>query len=59
MAVTWRSAVDIIVRASLSQADQNRVLALPYAVEHRAFWQVLADLGVTQERLMDRMGAGP
>jgi hypothetical protein len=59
MAVTRRSALDIAVRTALSRADQYRILALPYPVEHQAFWQLLADLGVTQERLMDRMGAGP
>jgi hypothetical protein len=59
MAVTWQSASHIVVRTALSHADRYRVLALPYPVEHQAFWQVLADLGVTQERLMDRMGAGP
>ncbi len=59
IAVTRRSALDIVVRAALSRADQYRVLALSYPVEHQAFWQVLADLEVTQERLMDRMGVGP
>lgn len=59
LTVTRQSAADVVIRAALSRADQNRVLALPYPVEHQAFWQVLADLGVTQERLMDRMGAGP
>jgi hypothetical protein len=32
---------------------------MPYPVERQVFWQVLADLGVTQERLMERMGASP
>ena len=59
MAVTRQSAVQIVVRAALSQAEQSRILALPYPVEYQVFWQVLADFGVTQERLMDRMGAGP
>ena len=59
LTVTRQSAADVVIRAALSRADQNLVLALPYPVEHQAFWQVLADLGVTQERLMDRMGAGP
>ena len=59
MVVTWQSAADIVIRTALSRADQVRILALPYPVEHQAFWQVLADLGVTQERLMDRLGAGP
>jgi hypothetical protein len=59
MAMTRQSGLDIAVRAALSQADQCRILALPYPVEHKAFWQVLADMGVTQERLMDRMGASP
>jgi hypothetical protein len=57
MAMTSQSALDIVVRAALSQADQRRILALPYPVEHQLFWQVLADMGVTRERLMDRMGA--
>jgi hypothetical protein len=59
MAVTRQSASHIVVRTALSHADRYRILALPYPVEHRAFWKVLADFGVTQERLMDRMGAGP
>jgi hypothetical protein len=59
MVVTWQSASHIVVRTTLSHADRYRILALPYPVEHQAFWQVLADFGVTQERLMDRMGAGP
>jgi hypothetical protein len=59
MAVTRRSALDIVVRAALSRADQYRILALSYPVEHQVFWQLLAGLGVTQEHLMDRMGAGP
>ena len=59
LAVTRQNAVDIIIRAALSRADQYRILALPYPVGHQLFWQALADLGVTQERLMDRMGAGP
>jgi hypothetical protein len=59
MAMTRKSALDIVVRAALSQEDQYRILALPYPVEHQVFCQVLADLGVTQERLMDRMGASP
>ena len=57
MAVTSQGASDIVVRAALSQADQRRILALPYPVEYQVFWQVLAGMGVTQERLMDRMGA--
>ena len=59
MVVTWQSASHIVVRTALSHADRYRILALSYPVEHQAFWQVLADFGVTQERLMDRMGAGP
>lgn len=54
-----KSALDVVARTALSQADQCRVLSLPYPVEYRAFWQVLADMGVTKERLMDRMGASP
>jgi hypothetical protein len=57
--VNKQSAAHIVALAALSRADKSRVLALPYPVESQAFWQVLADLGVTQERLMDRMGAGP
>jgi hypothetical protein len=57
--VTRRSALDIMVRSALSPADRFRILALPYPVECRAFWQELADLGVTKERLMDRLGASP
>lgn len=57
--MTRQSALQIIVRAALSRADKSRVLALPYPVDDRAFWRLLADLGVTQERLMDRLGAGP
>jgi hypothetical protein len=57
--VTREDASDIVVRATLSQANQCRILALPYPVEHQVFWRLLADMGVTQERLMDRMGASP
>jgi hypothetical protein len=57
--VTRDGAADIMVRAALSRADQCRILAMPYPVEHQVFWQVLADLGVTQEGLMNRMGASP
>lgn len=57
--MTRKNALDIVARAGLSQADQCRILALPYPVEYRAFWQVLADMGVTKECLMDRMGASP
>lgn len=57
--ITRQSALDIVVRAALSQADQGRILALPYPVDYQAFWRMLAAMGVTQERLMDRMGAGP
>ena len=59
MTVTSQGALDIVVRARLSQADRYRILALPYPVEYQAFWRVLADMGVTKERLMDRMGASP
>jgi hypothetical protein len=48
-----------LAAAGLPRADQHRILALPYPVEFRVFWKVLADLGVTEERLMDRMGASP
>jgi hypothetical protein len=57
--VTRHSASDILVRAAPSQAEQCRILALPYPVDDQVFWQVLAELGVTQEGLMDRMGASP
>jgi len=57
--MTWESALDIMVRAGLPRADQQRILALHYPVEYRAFWRVLDDLGMTEERLMDRMGASP
>lgn len=57
--VTRDTAADIMVRADLSRPDQCRILAMPYPVERQVFWQVLADLGVTQERLMERMGASP
>jgi hypothetical protein len=57
--MTRQSAADIVIRAGLSQADQARVLALPYPVRHQVFWHVLAGLGVTQERLMERLGASP
>ena len=57
--MTWQGAVDIVARAALSQVDRYRILALPYPVEHQAFWQVLAAMGVTRQRLMDRMGASP
>jgi len=57
--LTRDTAADIMVRAALSRPDQCRILAMPYPVERQVFWQVLADLGVTQERLMERMGASP
>jgi len=57
--VNRQSASDIVVRAALSPANQCRVLALPYPVGYRVFWQVLADMGVTRERLMERLGASP
>ena len=57
--MTRDTAADIMVRAALPRPDQCRILAMPYPVERQVFWQVLADLGVTQERLMDRMGASP
>jgi hypothetical protein len=59
IAMTRQSASDIVVRAALSQADQYRILALPYPVGYQVFWQVLANVGVTRECLMDRMGASP
>ena len=57
--MTRDTAADIMVRAALPRRDRCRILAMPYPVERQVFWQVLADLGVTQERLMDRMGASP
>jgi hypothetical protein len=57
--MTRQSASEIVIRAGLPQADQRRILALPYPVGYHAFWQVLADFGVTQERLMERLGASP
>jgi hypothetical protein len=57
--VTRENAAEIIARSALPQPDQCRILALPYPVEHQVFWQVLAGLGVTQERLMERLGASP
>jgi hypothetical protein len=59
MTMTWQAALDITVRAGLSQTDRHRILALPYPVECHVFWRMLACLGVTQERLMERMGASP
>ena len=57
--MTRDNAADIMVRTALPQPDQCRILALPYPVEHQVFWQLLAGLGVTQERLMERLGASP
>jgi hypothetical protein len=57
--ITRQSALDIIVRAALPQADRYRISTLPYPVGYEVFWQVLAGMGVNQERLMDRMGASP
>lgn len=57
--VTRDNAADIMIRAALPRPDQYRILAMSYPVEHHVFWQVLADLGVTQESLMDRLGASP
>jgi hypothetical protein len=59
MAISRRSALDIMGRAALSQADQIWLHALPYPVKYHVFWQVLAKMGVNSERLMDRMGASP
>jgi hypothetical protein len=59
MTMTWQAARDITVRAGLTLTDQHRILAQPYPVEYRAFWRLLAGMGVTQESLMDRMGASP
>jgi len=57
--MTRHSAADIVIRAALSQTDQCKIIALPYPVGYQVFWQMLAEVGVTQERLMDRMGASP
>jgi len=57
--VTKQSAMQVIARAALSRADAARVLALPYPVDDQAFWGVLADLGMTQEHLMELLGASP
>ncbi|HEU5391716.1 MAG TPA: hypothetical protein VFV73_38035 [Streptosporangiaceae bacterium] len=57
--MTRDTAADIMVRADLARPDQCRILAMSYPVERQVFWQILADLGVTQERLMERMGASP
>jgi hypothetical protein len=57
--VTRKSAIQVIARAALSRADESRILALPYPIDDQAFWQVLADVGMTQERLMELMGASP
>ena len=57
--ISLESAVDITVRAGLPQADLHRILALPYPVEHWVFWEALAGVGVTQERVRDHMGASP
>lgn len=59
MPITRQSALDIMVRAALSRAEQCRIHTLPYPVEYQVFWQLLGDMGVTQEGLMDRMGASP
>jgi hypothetical protein len=57
--MTWQAALDIVVRAGLPQADHHRILSLRYPVDYQVFWRALAAVGVTQERLMDRMGASP
>lgn len=57
--MTKQSAMQVVARATLSPADAARVLALPYPVDDQAFWAVLADLGMTQERLMELLGASP
>jgi hypothetical protein len=59
MNMTWQSGLDIVARAGLPPADQARLLAMPYPVKYDTFWQVLAGMGMTQGRLMDRMGASP
>jgi hypothetical protein len=55
--ITRQSALDIAVRAPVSPAHKYLILALPYPVEYQVFWRVLADMGMTRERLMDRMSA--
>jgi hypothetical protein len=57
--ITRQGALAIAMRAQVSPADKYRILALPYPAESQVFWRVLAGMGVTQERLMDRMGASP
>ena len=57
--ITRQRALGIAVRAPVSPVDKYRTLALPYPVEYQVFLRVLADMGVTQERLTDRMGASP
>jgi hypothetical protein len=57
--ITQQGAAGIVARAALSPADRHRILALAYPVPHQSFWRVLGALGVTEERLMDRMGASP
>ena len=57
--ISRQSAVDIVARAALSPADRHQILARAYPVPHQSFWQVLGAMGVTEERLMDRMGASP
>ncbi len=57
--ITRQGAVGIVARAALSHADRHQILALAYPVSHQSFWQVLGAMGVTEERLMDRMGASP
>jgi hypothetical protein len=57
--ITRQGAAGIVARAALSPADRHRILALAYPVPYRSFWRALGAMGVTEERLMDRMGASP
>lgn len=57
--LTRAHALSIAVRAGLAQPVKQRILSLAYPIEASAFWQTLAGLGLSEESLMDRLGASP
>ncbi len=58
-AMTRHNALSMAKRVGLSPADKWRIGALSFPIEYQAFWTTLADMGMSQQCLMDRMGASP
>ena len=42
--------------ASWRRVQRQPLLALPNPIDHQAFWRLPGDMGMTQQRLMERMG---